>query len=395
MIDYVTSAAASVTGASSAISFSVAMGDVIVVAFGLEVMSTNTPVVSDNGGNNYNLQTLRIATPSTALFTAKATASATSITLNWPSATRRNYIIAKYTGVYAIKYVGQFTEATTNAQPCTFTQTLDQAVNWLVGVVSTVATGQTLSNPVGNQRNTANFNYRMYLLDETGSPATIGMTTSWTSSTSTQYMPFLMVELQDVPQAPTLDSISPAQGAQSAAVNVTLSGGSLMAATGIVVSGTGVTVSNFVAVNSTTVTATFTIAAGATLGDRQVHVTSSNGDSNDLVFTVVAPAPVITEIDPQVGAQGSTVVVTITGYNLLGATLQATPGLNFTNVTVVSSTEIRATMRVSRNATDPQTITVVTPSGFDTVGFRVEGEVPPGNVTGLIFTKPWWIGGMQ
>ena len=85
---------------------------------------------------------------------------------------------------------------------------------------------------------------------------------------------------------PTLTSISPINGLHNTLVNVTLTGTNLTGATGVTVSGSGVTATNVVAVNPTTVTATFTITNGAARTARSVSVTTPNGNTGNVAFTV-------------------------------------------------------------------------------------------------------------
>lgn len=76
---------------------------------------------------------------------------------------------------------------------------------------------------------------------------------------------------------PTLATLSPATGAQSAAVNVTLTGTGFEPLPVVTVSGTGVTVSSTTYVSATSITATFTQSGSATLGARSVTVTNADG----------------------------------------------------------------------------------------------------------------------
>jgi hypothetical protein len=85
------------------------------------------------------------------------------------------------------------------------------------------------------------------------------------------------VEFGSNVNAPILTSVLPNSGSRGAAVSVTLSGQYLTGTSVVAVSGTGVTVSNIAVVNDTSVTATFTIARGATLGQRNVSVTTPGG----------------------------------------------------------------------------------------------------------------------
>jgi hypothetical protein len=86
---------------------------------------------------------------------------------------------------------------------------------------------------------------------------------------------------------PSLTSITPNTGVQGTSVNVTLTGTGLTGVTSISVSGTGVTASGLTVLNSTTVTATFTIAPTASLGARNVILTTPGVAINPVVtFTV-------------------------------------------------------------------------------------------------------------
>ena len=184
---------------------------------------------------------------------------------------------------------------------------------------------------------------------------------------------------------PTLTSISPVNGAQGTAVNVTLTGTGLTGATAVNVSGGGITVSNFAAVNATTVTATFTISGGATPGARNVTVTAPGGPSNAVTFTVTGgTASGLTSISPNTGARGTSQAVVLTGSGLTGSTAVnvsgggggGTNGVTVTGFTVVSDTQINATFTITATAaltarnvtvttstgtTNPVTFTIVTP----------------------------------
>ena len=90
--------------------------------------------------------------------------------------------------------------------------------------------------------------------------------------------------------APTLASLSTSIGVPGTSVDVTLSGTSF-ASPLTIDAGSGATVTNVTVVNDTLVTATINIAANATLGARNVNLTTSLGTSGNMVFTVVAPYP--------------------------------------------------------------------------------------------------------
>jgi len=102
---------------------------------------------------------------------------------------------------------------------------------------------------------------------------------------------------------PTLTSISPNRGARGQTVGVTLTGTSFATGATVNVSGTPVTVSNTAVVSSTQIIATFAIAANATLGDRNVTVTTSGATTNAVTFTIEPALAVISTI-PTNGAVG-------------------------------------------------------------------------------------------
>jgi hypothetical protein len=102
---------------------------------------------------------------------------------------------------------------------------------------------------------------------------------------------------------PTLTSISPNRSVQGQAVGVTLTGTSFATGATVNVSGTLVTVSNTAVVSSTQITATFTIAANATLGDRNVTVTTSGATTTAVTFTI-APPLTVSSTSPTNGATG-------------------------------------------------------------------------------------------
>jgi hypothetical protein len=186
------------------------------------------------------------------------------------------------------------------------------------------------------------------------------------------------VEFVSTVAAPTLTSISPVTGLRGTAVNVTLTGTNLTGAFLISVTGTGVTVSNLVVVSDTSVTATFTIANLATLGARTVRVSTPGGLSNPVTFTVTAPpAPTLTSISPTSGARGTAVNITFTGTNLTGTfAVTGIAGLiPVTNLTVVSSTTVTATLNISRLAPlGVRNLGLTTPGGTsNTLPFTVTG----------------------
>jgi len=92
--------------------------------------------------------------------------------------------------------------------------------------------------------------------------------------------------------APTLTSLTPSSGPQNSSVNVTLTGTNFNPSgpNTVNIGGTGVILIGTPAyINGTTLTAVFGVAPAILIGDRNVSVTTSNGTSNALPFTVTAP----------------------------------------------------------------------------------------------------------
>lgn len=127
---------------------------------------------------------------------------------------------------------------------------------------------------------------------------------------------------------PTLTSVTPNNDVQGATPAITLAGTNLNGANLVVsVSGTGVTPNGCVADSAIQISCTnFTIAADATLGARNVTVTTDDGTSGAQVFTVNAAvaAPTLSGISPTEGWHGAQITVVFTGTGLDGAN----PALN-------------------------------------------------------------------
>ena len=178
---------------------------------------------------------------------------------------------------------------------------------------------------------------------------------------------------------PVLSSISPTSGFRGNNVNVTLTGTGLTGTTTIN-GATGIVVSNLTVVSDTQVTATFAIATTATTGARTISVTTPNGTSNTVSFTVQnPPAPTLSVINPNTGVRGNNVTVTLTGTNFTtnGTTVAFTTGtgITVTGTTVVSSTTITATFVIGSGAgLGGHNVRVTTPGGNSgTLPFTVTG----------------------
>ena len=183
--------------------------------------------------------------------------------------------------------------------------------------------------------------------------------------------------------APTVTGILPNTGTRGTSESVTVTGTNFTTyGTTLAVSGAGVTVSNVVVQDTNTITATFTIGSNAatTVGPRNVTVTTAGGSATlNNGFTVQnPPPPTLTSISPNSHARGGFLgfPVTLTGTNFVpGSTIAVSGGgFTITNVTVVSSTQLTATFRISGTATrSARNVTVTTPGGSATLtnGFTV------------------------
>ena len=114
---------------------------------------------------------------------------------------------------------------------------------------------------------------------------------------------------------PTLTSVSPDRGNQETLFNVTITGTNLTGATEVRI-GTGIVVNTFTVLSSNQLTANISIATGAVIGARDVSVTTPGGSfALPNGFTVKQALPQITSISPNLGSQGATLSVLITGLN--------------------------------------------------------------------------------
>jgi hypothetical protein len=173
------------------------------------------------------------------------------------------------------------------------------------------------------------------------------------------------------PPAPVLSTLSSTSGAVGATVNMTLTGSNLSGAAVNAITGITVSVTNTTA---TSVSASFAIAANATPGPQSVSVTTGGGTSNALTFTITPPAPTLTNISPVSGVTGTVVPVTLTGTFLTGATVGSSANLVVSGVTVVSDTQITATL--SLGAAGAGNVSVTTAGGTANIPFTVLPPAP-------------------
>jgi hypothetical protein len=181
---------------------------------------------------------------------------------------------------------------------------------------------------------------------------------------------------------PALTSISPSSGMRGTSVPVTLTGSGLTGATAITVSGGNVAAGSLVVVNDTTVTATLTIGGVAALSARNVTVTTPDGTTGNVTFTVTGPAPpTLTSITPNTGVRGTSVPVTLSGTHLTGATVINVSGAGITvsGLTVVNDSTVTATFGIAGTAAlTARNVSVTTPAGTSgNVSFTVTAPAVP------------------
>ena len=135
------------------------------------------------------------------------------------------------------------------------------------------------------------------------------------------------------PVAPTIASFTPASGAPG--TSVTINGSGLTGASSVKFNGTDAVITS-----GSTTTLTATVPAGATTGP--ISVVTPGGTATSVTsFTVTAPAgtPTIASFTPTSGPAGT--LVTITGTNLVAATVKfnGTPAtVNTTSATTITTT---------------------------------------------------------
>ncbi|MBX3358703.1 MAG: matrixin family metalloprotease [Phycisphaeraceae bacterium] len=189
-----------------------------------------------------------------------------------------------------------------------------------------------------------------------------------------------------------VSNISPNTGAQGTVVPVTITGTGLHnvdSATDVVVSGTGVTVTGSPSVNpgGTVVTGlSFNVSGGATLGSRNVTVTTEDGaDTANNSFTVIANVlPTVDSVSPTFGRQGFSVPVTITGTNFgnvnsasdvvvsgTGVAVSGTPIVTNGNTTITGLSFDIADDAPSGTQFRSVTVSTIDGVGSLTMGFRV------------------------
>ncbi|MDP9341121.1 MAG: IPT/TIG domain-containing protein [Actinomycetota bacterium] len=161
---------------------------------------------------------------------------------------------------------------------------------------------------------------------------------------------------------PTITSINPNTLGQGGTRNVTVNGTNFQAGATTSVSGTGVTVVSTTFVSSTKLTVKLKAAASATVGARDVTV-SSGGTATCPGCLTIDPAPAPTSTSPNTGARGATMNVTVFGSNFVsGAKATFGAGITVNSTSFVSSGQLTANITIAAGATTgPRTVKVVNP----------------------------------
>lgn len=198
--------------------------------------------------------------------------------------------------------------------------------------------------------------------------ATVSVTATDSSNTpytNTSAPATATLTIASVP-APTVTGISPSVGPAAGGTIVTITGTNLLNASAVSFGGSAGT---SVVVNSAT-QITVTSPAGANTVD--VRVTTPGGQSAISAadeFTYI-PAPTVTAVSPNAGPTSGTNSVTITGTNLSGATAVTFGATAATGYTVISPTQITATVP----AGSATTINVRVTTGGGTSGLAVGNQ---------------------
>ena len=245
--------------------------------------------------------------------------------------------------------------------------------------------GVTVNNVVAASTTSLAANF---VLDPAAAEGPRTVTVSTAAGTSATQVFTVTVPLP--PGTPTLTSVSPNTGVRGTTAAVTLTGTNfVIGATTVTVGGSGATVTNIVVLSATSLTANVVIDPTTTDGLRTVTVTTAAGTSGPRIFTITPPAPVVptlTSVTPNVGIQGTTDAVTLTGTNfVVGATTVGVSGSGVTVNTVVvgSSTSLTANFVLDPAAAPgARSVTVTTAAGTSGAQpFTVDLPPPPGTPT--------------
>jgi hypothetical protein len=181
------------------------------------------------------------------------------------------------------------------------------------------------------------------------------------------------------PGTPTLTSLSPNSGVRGTPHTVTLTGTGFTAtgtAVHVVAPANGLSFNGFTFLSATTITASFNTSGSATIGPRDIYVTTPGGTTGTVTYTV--GGPVLTDISPNQAVRGTTQQVSLFGSGLTNVASigGAGGGVTVSGLTRVNDSQVNATFTISPTATaGVRNITVTTTAGnggtSNTIGFTI------------------------
>jgi DNA-binding beta-propeller fold protein YncE len=154
--------------------------------------------------------------------------------------------------------------------------------------------------------------------------------------------------------APTVSGLSSTSGPLSGGGTVTISGDNLTGATGVSFGGTAATI-----LSGSDDTVAVTVPAAGSAGARNVTVTTPGGTSTQSAPYTYLAAPVVTSMLPSSGPTSGGTVVTITGTDLSGATVD----IGGTQAATTANTGTSLAFTTPAAPAGPASVTLTTPGG--------------------------------
>ena len=164
--------------------------------------------------------------------------------------------------------------------------------------------------------------------------------------------------------ATTISSISPDSGPLAGGTKINITGTGFISGAMVIITAEN---ANIAATNVTWVSATSMTATtpAGTAGTHDVVVTNPDGQYAEITGFTYLNAPTVTSISPTSGSTAGGGTITITGTNFVSGSAVTIGGTTIADVSVVSSTSIKATTLASKAG--PQDVVVTTPGGSATL----------------------------
>ena len=157
---------------------------------------------------------------------------------------------------------------------------------------------------------------------------------------------------QGAPKAPVLTEISPNHADLGTSVSVSLRGVNFVPdATSVSISGSEIVVDSIHVLDSSNLTATLRVSPSAEMGRRDVAIETPFGTSYAQAFTVHLPTLTMSSITSGNAGLAYTITLTGTGFIENGTTVSIGGSSRLTEVSVDSSTQLSATVRIPASAT--------------------------------------------